>query len=278
MSQEIIVTDEMRKRYAIMMDEAGFPVMFADVPPAGVSRVDPDAESGNPRHDIRSGKFAPGSKRRNEPPPNVDPIEFKRMIDAIRDAAREFDAPDVGDIKEFLAGRAKAPDKVDVQQFLTLVQEQRKSDAVDILDQQIRSSGVLPLGRRKVRVSAPRGYVRRLIGSMDGDMLGEIMHRLEAKGHDRDEIDRFFDRKVTEDKNSAARARRDSFQGSDWQGDPYEDVELSGFIESADVSDFIPVTLDSGTLDELVEKIAFKLRADDKISAEEEEGEANGST
>jgi hypothetical protein len=263
---EIVLTDSnVKRRYQIQMDETGCPVMLADVPGAGVSRVDPDATSGNPRHDIRSGKFGRGGAggRREPPPANVDPIEYARMIDAVRDAAREFDSPDVGDVKEFLAGRAKAPDKVDIQQFLTLVQEQRKSDAVDILDQQLRSSGVLPRGRRKVRVAAPRGYVRRLIGSLDGDQLGEIMHRLAAKGHDPEDVDKFFNGKVKDDVAETARSRRDSFQASDWQGDPFEDVEFAeggvvppGMNLLIDDSYVIPISAD-----ELAERIAMKLSA-----------------
>lgn len=197
----------------VALDSNGMPVLLADVAPSGVSKIDSNATSGNPRHDTRSGKFGAGGVKEEEaPPPNTDPLEFKRMLDAVRDASREFDDPDIGDIKEFLSGRAKAPDQVDVGNFLMMVQEQRKADAVDLLDQNLRTTGVNPQGRRKVRVVAPRGFVRKMIGSMDQNMLAEVMHRLEARGHDRKDIDDYFKGRVGDDTHAAGTKQRDTLK------------------------------------------------------------------
>lgn len=170
-------------------------ILLADVPDSGVVKRDPDTRSGNPYHDAVSGKFTSGGRRRARPvdrPANVDPAEYQRMLDAVRDAAREFDNPDEGDLREFIAGRANSPDQVDLQNFMRLVIEQRKNDLVDVLDQLMRKSGPLRLGRRKVRVSAPKGFVRKTLNSLQPSDLANIMHRLQARGHSEESIKRFF--------------------------------------------------------------------------------------
>lgn len=209
----------------LSIDGNGFPVLLADVPNAGYAvKRETGSEGGNDTHDARSGKFAP---KPGDPPekesalPNVDPIEFKRMMDAVRDAAREFDFPEEGDIREFLAGRAKNPAQVDVQQFLVLVQEQIKTDLVDALDQQLRSGGVMKIGRRKVRVSAPRGYLQKTLRGLDEEGIAEVMHRLEAKGHDQGEVDAYFDRRVKPDTATKAKEKRMAIAAADdWTPEP----------------------------------------------------------
>ena len=180
----------------LYFDDKG--VQLADVPNAGASRVDPNAVSGNPRHDVRSGKFGSGGggQQRGTPPPaNVDPLEWARMQDAVRDAAREFDDFDEGDVAEFLKARARDPSVVDNAAFLLMVRQQHINDIADILDQQLRTSGSLPSGKRKVRVSAPRGYMKRALAGLNADEVAQVMSRLEARGHDRTRVDDFFDRK-----------------------------------------------------------------------------------
>lgn len=169
-------------------------VLLADVPNAGAARIDPNARSGNARHDIRSGKFAPGSRKKPESPapPNVDAMEYRRMMDAVRDAAREFDNLDVGDLKEFLAARARDSQAVDIEQFSRLVAEQRKADMVDMIDQKMRAGGILPKGRRSVKVSAPRGYLKKSLGALTASDVEEVKHRLVAKGHDQADVDNYF--------------------------------------------------------------------------------------
>ena len=109
---------------------------------AAFLKADPNAKSGNPFHDKRSGKFGEGggngSKRGPETPPDTDPLDFARMLDAVREAARIFDAPDEAQIREFLQGRAANPAQVDINQFMTGVRAQQVSDIVDVLDQKLR--------------------------------------------------------------------------------------------------------------------------------------------
>jgi hypothetical protein len=204
-------------------------VLLADVPGSGVSKIDSNARSGNPRHDSRSGKFGSGGGggKSKDPmanvPDNVDAMDFKRMLDAAREAAREFDTPSEGDIREFLAGRAKNPEAVDIQGFLKQVMEERKNDLVDLLDQQMRSSGPLQRGRRRVGVKAPRGYLKRLVGAMENNDLAEVMHRLEAMGHQRADVDKFFDGRVKQDRKAIAVTKRDAIVASDtWEGEMFE--------------------------------------------------------
>lgn len=191
-------------------------IALADVPNAGVSTKDPNAKSGNPNHDVNSGKFGDGSqpKQKTDRPPNTSVEEYARMMDAVREAAREFDNPQEGDIREFLAGRAKAPDQVDVQNFIEMVNAQRLNDLVDMLDQQLRQSGPLARGRRKVRVSAPRGYVRKYLRSADSPLVQQLSMRLVAMGHNEGDVKSFFNQKVPNVKPNA-----DQINASDvWDG------------------------------------------------------------
>lgn len=209
----------------IIFDSNG--IQLANVPNAGVARKDPNAASGNPNHDVRSGKFGDGSsKKQVKPPANVDPLAYARMMDAVRDAAREFDDPKEGDIREFIKGRATAPEAVDIAAFYAAVQEQRLSDLVDMLDQSMRSGGPMKRGRRKVRLSAPKGYMRKMIGKMDSDNLAQLMHRLEGMGHDRDEVEKFLGGRASAIDD--AKPKRDAISASDQEWllpEPIDDAE-----------------------------------------------------
>lgn len=215
--------------YEIQLDEHGMPVMLADVPNAGVSRADPNAPSGNPNHDVRSGKFGEGGGGRAQQgpqaPPNADPVEWGRFLDAVREAAREFDSPDIGDIQDFLKGRAKNPAQVDAEQFLSAVNEQRISDLVDILDQQLRSGGVLPRNRKRVTLKAPRGFLKRALNSLDDSRVAELGHRLEAMGHPPEEVDAFLKGRVNEKRHEAIDTHKQAIAASNtWEGDLFEYV------------------------------------------------------
>ena len=190
------------------------------MPGSGVSKTAVGQKSGNVKHDTRSGKFGSGgggARPKADPPPNVDPVEYSRMLDAVREAAREFETMDEGDIKDFLQGRAKAPEQVDIQQFLDAVTAQRKNDLVDWLDQSLRSSGPLKRARRKVRISMPKGYLRKFLGSLDDDSIGELSHRLEAMGHDAADVDSFFEKRLKPERHEKQKARRDALAASDSQ-------------------------------------------------------------
>jgi hypothetical protein len=172
----------------ILPDEQGFPVLLANVPNAGVSRVDPNATSGNPRHDVHSGKFGSGrrNKRPTSAPAGVDPIEWRRRIDAVRDAARSLgETFDVDDVREFLAGRTnRALDEAELNDFLSDIQAARMNDILDILDAQLRGKieGVRRT-RRKVRVTASKDYLNSAVRALTDDQLLELHNRLVAKGY-----------------------------------------------------------------------------------------------
>lgn len=173
----------------VALGENGFPILLADVPNAGRSKLDPNAKSGNPAHDVRSGKFGKmGPKPKEEPPANSDPLEYQRMLDAVRDAARQFDTIDEATIGEFLKGRAKFPEAVNLQQFMQAVVEQRKTDLVDLLSEQLRGGP-----KRKVRLTVPRNFVKTSLANLDQPMRDEIAQRLIARGHAEATVRKFFE-------------------------------------------------------------------------------------
>ncbi len=181
----------------IVREDDGSIVLLADVPNAGGAVLrKTGSRIGNKRHDSASGKFTKGKKAKpGASTPNVDPAEFERMRAAARDAAREFDVFDEGDIKEFLAGRAKDSSKVDLQQFTAMVRAQRVSDMADLLDQQLRATGSMKQGRRKVRLTAPRGFTRKALKDITAEEARIIVSALTARGHTEEEAAKFFDSK-----------------------------------------------------------------------------------
>lgn len=171
-------------------------MLLADVPNSGASTTDPDAASGNPKHDTSSGKFASGTKEGGEPAPNVPPNEdanaFFRQLDAVRDLAREMDDVESGDVQDFLAGRVKRPlTPEEIQAFIAQVRVQRLDDLVDLLDAQFRNLiENVKRGRRRVKITAPRGWVRKTFNGLTDDEVLSVINRLEARGHSREDLTR----------------------------------------------------------------------------------------
>jgi hypothetical protein len=191
-----------------VLDERGFPVLLADVPNAGVSNPAPGQVSGNPLHDIHSGKFGSGGGDPSQTgPPNTDALAVARMMDAVRQAARSLTAIDDNTVAKFLSQRSIAPDQVDAAAFLQAVLEQRNNDVVDILDQQIRSGGPIMRGSW-VRVNSPRGFLKKLIGSLSASDVSVVMHRLEAMGHDEKAVHDFFAGKIPDQQHAEAVASK----------------------------------------------------------------------
>jgi hypothetical protein len=100
---------------------------------------------------------------------------------------------------------------------LAIVKEQKLSDLVDIIDQEIRTRGeAMKTGRRRVRVVSPKGYARRAFGALTDDGVAELMHRLEARGHDEGEVEAFvLGKKIKEDKHDAIREKKKTLAASD---------------------------------------------------------------
>lgn len=175
----------------IIVADDGFPILLANVPGSGVSSVDANAAGGNPNHDTRSGKFGSGSKEDEGPSQaqaNIDAVELGMRRDAVRDAAREFDQMTGADAQEFLAGRVRDMSKVDLQQFVNMVRQQRLDDLADILEQQMRTALSKGRGRRTVKVQAPRGYTRRVFAGLTDDEVVDVAIRMERRGFSEDEI------------------------------------------------------------------------------------------
>jgi hypothetical protein len=167
---------------------------LADVPGAGISRKDPNARSGNPRHDIRSGKFGGGgpSDKPRPVPANVDALAYVRMLDAARTAARRFDTVDEATVQTFIDERANAPEQVDIANFMAMVNEQRKADLVDIIDSAMRETEP----GEKISLHAPPGLVASYMRALGADQVQEVMSRLEGMGHEQKEVQQFFDSRI----------------------------------------------------------------------------------
>jgi hypothetical protein len=127
------------------------------------------------------------------------PAEWGRYHDAVREAARSFDAPEEGDIRLFLKARARNPEKVDVPAFHEAVQRQRMADLVDIVDHHMRRDGSLPRGSRHIRTQAPKGYLRRALRHSSPEDIAHLRHRLTSIGHDDQKVSDFLSQNVSGD-------------------------------------------------------------------------------
>lgn len=174
----------------LVLDAEGFPVLLADVAGSGVSSVDANAKSGNPRHDTRSGKFGSGGGGGKRGPSqaqaNIDPIELKIMRDAIADAARHSTGMSEEDATSFLRTRARNFDTVDIGQFLNNVREKRLDDLADILAVQTRGS--IAGGNPIVKTEAGKGYVRKVFAGLSDDEVVALAVRMTRRGFSDDQI------------------------------------------------------------------------------------------
>jgi hypothetical protein len=189
----------------VIMDANGNPVLLANVPGSGVAKRDADTASGNPNHDTRSGKFGSGGNKKRGPQPraNQDPLDFKRLIDAVRRAAREYEVFGEAEIQKFLKGNAKNPDVVDINSFLAAVTEQKKNDIVDILDAKLRNS-------KGPQLKAPRGFAEASLKGLSPDDVAEVMDRLEGSGHDAKRVEKFLGRRMDPEAKEEVKTRRES--------------------------------------------------------------------
>jgi hypothetical protein len=171
----------------IAIDEKGFPVLFAvqtETPPKKKRASEPGNEN---LPDLVTPDATSG------------PAEWGRYHDAVREAARSFDNPDVGDVHHFLNARARHPERVDAPSFHEAVRRQRMGDLVDILDHHMRRGGSLPRGHRMVRVQAPKGYVRRALRQSSPEDIAHIRHRLRSIGHSQENVDQHISDRIAPD-------------------------------------------------------------------------------
>lgn len=245
-------------------DERGYPILLAVKAVGQVAAqtttgasVKRNVRSGNSNVDPGSGRFAKGGIRKPKSggvadvnpvavnrlgvPQGVSQEEWERRLDAIRDAAREYDEMGQGDAKEFLNGRVNDLSKVDVDAFLSDVREQRIDDLIDILDHQLRSRvDGSRRARRFVRLQAPRGFVKRLFASLSDDEIIKVTTRLANRGWAVDDlIDQIISRVNKQERKEQLESRFRAALGDvvkldDWEGrfrPDMDDVELVEMFE-----------------------------------------------
>lgn len=149
-----------------------------------------------PTKDTPADKAKPGADQQvhnrgmSAIPGGVDSLEWKRRMDFVRAAAREFDPQSAEDIREWLKGKTKrelTPHEIDM--FLDDVREQRLNDLVDILDNSIRRSiASLTRDRRLVKLVAPRGWRRRTMAGLEDRDIVEVFRRLQSRGFSEEQL------------------------------------------------------------------------------------------
>jgi hypothetical protein len=101
-----------------------------------------------------------------------------------------MDDMDAGDAKEFLRGHPNIKmAQVDIDLFLRDVRAQRLDDLVDILDQQLRGRiRGMARSRRHVKVSAPKGWTKRVFAGTSDEEVIKMVTRLEGRGWDPEDL------------------------------------------------------------------------------------------
>lgn len=173
------------------------------------------AASGNKNFDPGSGRFASGSGgtsptpeiavnpivvNRSGLPQGVDPNLWEKRLDAVRDAAREYDSMDAGDVTDFLVGRVSDLSQVNVDQFLADVRAQRIDDLVDILDTKVRS--------QTVKVKARQSWINRVFNGLTDSEAQRVVARLLDRGWNTDQIKKHVVSKVKDE------SRREALESS----------------------------------------------------------------
>lgn len=141
-----------------------------------------------------TGKNGGGIAPATTKPPAISEEEWQRRLDAVRDAAREFEDLDVGDLREFFTGRAKRELTDDeLRQLVNDVRRQRLDDLVDAIDTLIRSRTTERLGRsrRHVRVKTPRGWINRTFNNLSDDEVNFVLDRLIFRGFKFEDIQKY---------------------------------------------------------------------------------------
>lgn len=133
-------------------------------------------------------------------PEGVSAAEWEHRIDAVRDAARELDSMEDGDIREFLGGRVRDVNVVDIEGFKRDVREQRLDDLTDVLDSQLRSKVEgMRRARRHVRLTAPKGWTARTFNSLSQEEHLKLLRRLVRRGWSKDDLSKYIVSKVHND-------------------------------------------------------------------------------
>jgi hypothetical protein len=199
-------------KYALAEDEHGNPLLLAvsDVKRPGqvaAQRVSGAiatraTRGGNPQFDPASGRFTgPGTseqkpeetrtlERGTRVPAGVDPDQWERRLDRVRDVARQFpDLADVTGISEFLAGAVADVNEIDLDAFLADAREQRIDDLSDILNHQLaKDAKDVSLPRGVVRLEMSQTFQQRAMAGLNDQEVARLVTRLAGRGWDNSDI------------------------------------------------------------------------------------------
>lgn len=188
-------------RVQAAIDENGAPVLLA------AATVVP-TRSGNPAHDVASGRFGSTGRTKDESKPEGAPDQTagseQRRRDAVVDAARSLeDLTPVG-VEQFVrrrwAGR-RALTQEDIDAFAADARRQRVHDVVDALDYRIRRALHGRSGSKLPHVEIPRGLQRKSLQGLDREELLTVFTRLRERGWSTQQIKRHGVRRLdTSDK------------------------------------------------------------------------------
>lgn len=156
-------------------------LQFVSQQSVGVSKVDVDTKSGNPRHDVFSGRFGSGKKVRQRvaTPPNVDREQFMRRRDAVIDAARTNPAMDADELARFLEGRVnRAPSVEELEALLRDVRVATLNDLTDFLHAEIGTR------RGNINLRVPKVWLNETYDVLSDAELQVVANRLVTRGWD----------------------------------------------------------------------------------------------
>lgn len=172
------------------VDDNGAPVLLQ----GGASVAFP-TRSGNPKHEVTSGRFGAGGKPKDDkssggstnaqPPPDPSEGSDQRRRDAVVDAARTLEDLSPAGVESFVrrrwAGR-RALEQDDIDAFAADARRQRVHDVVDALDYRIRRAMNGRSGSRQPHLVIPRGLQRKSLAGLDREEVIMVFTRLRERG------------------------------------------------------------------------------------------------
>lgn len=127
-----------------------------------------------------------GEGKKGEKPPEQDDPELQKGLeaptgafrDAVVDAARETSLEGEA-LKSFFEEKLNMEvDEHLLKRLASLVDEQRINDLSDYLNTYLREGS----NTNTLRISAPRGYVRKAFANLELDVINDVFGRLRARG------------------------------------------------------------------------------------------------
>lgn len=176
------------------IDENGAPLLLA-------AAVVVPTRSGNPAHDVASGKFGSAGRKKNESSEDSasqaqrDPAtgSEQRRRDAVVDAARTLDDLTPAGVEAFVRRRwsgRRALTQAEIGAFAADARRQRLHDVVDAVDFRIRKAVYGRAGSRHPHLVIPRGLQRKSLAGLDHDEVVMLFSRLHERGWNDQQIKR----------------------------------------------------------------------------------------